>query len=324
MSLKRIMPSEQPKPNIKPEKGFVNLGFQKLDDKDFKAILKKMATPCRARRPRKCRRLGDTGVGYILSMLPNEVTYFNVVGNKEIGDAGSEHLHLLPATVKDLDLADCGMTAKGIKNVCEFMKTNTSVTRLILWGNVIGNEGAEYIADMLCVNKTLQILCIMGSKIGPDGFSHISRGLASNSSLVKIFLGNDQKVGDEHVRRLCPGLTLNKGLETLDLGGAAITNKGLAPIEVALRENCHLTNIRLHQPINDADHIQLGPGTYWRNICSWMTLNGFNRKVFLRDDVPLAEWHESLVKCSEAKNLNAIFFFLQGKPELCQTFIAQD
>ena len=283
----------------------------------------KIGTPCRVHRPRKCRRLGS--IGHILSMLPNEVAYFNVVGNRRIGDAGTEHLHLLPTSVKDLDLSDCGITATGIKNICNFMKTNTSVTRLILWGNTVGREGAAHIAEMLCVNNTLEILCIMGCKIDADGFSHISRGLAHNSSLRTIFLGNDQKVGDEHVRRLCPGLALNKGLETLDLGGAAVTNKGLAPIEVALRENYYLQNIRLNQPMRESDFIKLGPGTTWRTICSWMALNSLNRKVFLRhDSVSVSEWHEILLNCHKARNTNAIFYFLRGKPDLCQTFVAHD
>ncbi len=310
----------RPKPNIKPNEGFVHLGFQKLNDKDFKAILLKISTPCRAHRPRKCRRLGS--IGHILTMLPNKVTYFNVVGNRQIGDAGIEHLHLLPNTVEDLDLSDCGITLPGIKNICEFMKTNTTVTRLIMWGNTIGDEGAECIADMLGENKTLRILCIMGSKIGVEGFTHISRGLANNSTLKTIFLGNDRRVGDEHIRRLCPGLAVNKGLETLDLGGAGVTNNGLVPIEESLRGNYYLKSIRLNQPMHKDDKIKLGPGTHWRKICSWMALNDLNRKVLLRDDedVPLSEWLEILLNCHKAQNTNAIFYFLRSKPDLCQTF----
>jgi Leucine Rich repeat len=313
------MPPQRPKPSIKPDEGFVHLGFQKLNDKDFKAILVKLRTPCREKRPRKCRRLNS--VGHILSMLPTKVLYFNVVGNRRIGDAGTEHLHLLPNTVQDLDLSDCGITLPGVKNICEYMKTNTSITRLIMWGNNIGDNGAAYIADMLCQNTTLRILCIMGSKLGVESFSHIARGLAKNSTLHTIFLGNDQKVGDEHVRRLCPGLALNKGLQILDLGGSGVTNRGLGLIEVALRENYHLKNIRLNQPMNEEDYIKLGPGTTWRKICSWMALNDLNRKVLFRDeDIELREWHSILLNSHKARNVNAIFYFLRSKPELCESF----
>ncbi|CAB9510446.1 NLR family, CARD domain containing 3 [Seminavis robusta] len=307
------------RPIIRSDEGFVHLGFQKLDDKNFRAILMKLRTPCRERRPRKCRRLNS--IGHILSMLPSKVVYFNVVGNKRIGDAGTEHLHLLPNTVTDLDLSDCGITVQGIRNICEYMKTNTSIQRLIMWGNAVGDEGAGLIADMLRENKTLRILCIMGSRIGVEGFSHISRGLAHNKTLETIFLGNDQKVGDEHIRRLCPGLAVNQGLKILDLGGAGVTNKGLEPIEVALRENYHLRNIRLNQPMHEEDYIKLGPGTTWRKICSWMALNGLNRKVLLQDeDVSMSKWHEILLNAHKGRNVNALFYFLRCKPELCQTF----
>jgi len=299
------MNSQCPQPNIKPSEGFVHLGFQKLNDKAFKSILTKMGTPLREERPRKCRRLGE--FGKILSILPREVKYLNVVGNKNIGDAGTEHLHLLPPSVQDLDMSDCGLTVRGIRNICEYMKTNTSITRLIMWGNSIGNEGARHVSDMLLVNKTLRILCIMGSKIGPEGFDHISRGLAHNSTLHTIFLGNDQNVGDEHIRRLSKGLAVNRGLEVLDLAGAGITNKGLEPIEMALRTNYHLKNIWINHPMNEVDKIRLGPGTTWRKICSWMAMNDLDRKILLKHEaISTAEWHAILVKCHEARNTNAI------------------
>ena len=316
------MNRERPEPNIKPSEGFVHLGFQRLDDKGFKSILTKMSSPVRESRPRKCRRLGE--FGKILSMLPSKVKYFNVVGNKNIGDAGTKHLYLLPDCVEDLDMSDCGLTVRGVKNICDFMKTNTTITRLIMWGNFIGNEGAQYVSDMLLVNRTLRILCIMGSKIGPEGFEHISRALSVNSTLHTIFLGNDQNVGDDHVRRLCPGLAVNRGLEVLDLGGCGVTNRGLEPIEIALRTNYHLKSIRLNQPMNDEDYIKLGPGTTWRNICSWMALNCLNRKIFLRkDDVSVLEWKDMLIKCHEARNTNAIFNMLRCKPELCQMLVPE-
>ena len=315
------MTQQRPKPSIKTDEGFVHLGFQKLDDKDFKAILMKLRTPLRETRPRKCRRLNS--VGHILSMLPTKAVYLNVVGNKQIGDAGTVHLPLLPNTVQDLDLSDCGITTVGVKNICEYMKTNTSITRLVMWGNHIGDDGAGYIADMLCQNTTLRILCIMGSNLGVEAFSHISRGLAVNNTLHTIFLGNDQKVGDVHVQRLCAGLALNQGLEILDLGGSGVTNQGLDHIEVALRNNYHLKNIRLNQPMNKEDYIKLGPGTTWRKICSWMALNDLNRKALFQDEeLQVSEWHEILLNANKARNVNAIFYFLRSKPELCETFCA--
>jgi hypothetical protein len=144
----------------------------------------------------------------------------NVVGNL-IGNAGAAHLHLLAETVTDLDLSDCGLTAAGVRNVCDFLCTNKSVTRMIMWGNAIGDEGAKYIGEMLRVNKTLGILCInpeADAPIGPVGFSHLSDGLTHNDTLRELNVASCENVGHEHVRNICPGLILNRGLETLDDG----------------------------------------------------------------------------------------------------------
>lgn len=313
--------SRRVKPTIKSDEGYVHLGFQKLDDRDFKRILTKMSAPCRERRPRKCRRL--SGIGGICSALPRNVFYFNVVGNTRIGDAGMKYLHLLPATIKDLDLSSCGLTPEGIKMVCVFMRKNTSITRLIMWGNRIEEEGSKYVAEMLSVNRTLRILCIMGSKLTLKAFEHLSWGLANNNTLRSIALGNDASIGNEHVLKLCPGIARNQGLETLDLCGATITNRALPPLELALRENFHLKVIRLRQPDKEDDQIISGPGTTWRKICFWLSLNGLGRKAIHRqEDLSTAEWHEILIKCRAAKNINAIYFFLRNRPDLCGSFPA--
>lgn len=137
--------------------GSIWLDFQDLNDKDLKAILLKCSIHSRERRPRKCRQLGSKNVVRILSMLPiNNVTRFNVVGNRRRGDAGTEHLHLLPPTIEDLDLSDCGITLQGVKSICEFMKTNKSITRLIMWNSGIRDD--EHSATAV-IHSTYRGLC---------------------------------------------------------------------------------------------------------------------------------------------------------------------
>lgn len=139
--------------------GKLNMGFKKLNDKDFEWILQKLSQP-RHREwcPRKYRKLD--GVGAVLAMLPPPVPlyYLNAVGNTQVSDAGMKHLHLVNDSVIDFDLSQCGLTAKGTKLLCEFLKTNTSMTLMIMWGNNIGDEGAKYISEMLQVNMTIREL----------------------------------------------------------------------------------------------------------------------------------------------------------------------
>jgi hypothetical protein len=181
-------------------------------------------------------------------------------------------LATLEETVTDLDLSDCGLTAAGVRNVCDFLSTNKSITRMIMWGNTIGDEGAKYIGDMLRVNKTLRILCINtydeAPPIGPVGFSHLSDGLTHNDTLRELRVGS-KNTGDEHVQKLCPGLILNRGLECLDLGPSrSITETGCGYLLQCLPGNVHLKCIKTSHfyPI-------------WNKVSYWLALNRLNRKL---------------------------------------------
>jgi hypothetical protein len=296
--------------------GILHLGHKKLNDDDFKRILNKLSSPRRERRPRKCQRL--SGLDAILAEIPPTIWKFNVVGNTQIGNAGMEHLHLLPETVTDLDLSDCGLTAPGVRNVCDFLRTNKSVTRMIIWGNTIGDEGAKYIGEMLRVNKTLRILCIMKSisiPIGPVGFSHLSDGLTHNDTLRELSLNSNENVGDEHARNLFPGLVANRGLETLELVGTNITELGLTYFLQCARVNVYLKRIGMRQPLNSEDAIPLGPNTVWNELQYWLGLNRLNRKLIKDENSNREDWTNAVIQSSEAENLGAIYFFLRHKPE---------
>jgi hypothetical protein len=73
--------------------------------------------------------------------------------NHEItGDAGMKHLHLIPDSATHLDLSRWYLRPIGIKRVYEFLKTNQSIT-IIMIGNQIGDEGFKDVADLLKVNN---------------------------------------------------------------------------------------------------------------------------------------------------------------------------
>ena len=82
-----------------------------------------------------------------------------LAGNRNLSDSIAEYLYLLPDTVCDLDLSYCGLSSTGIRYICQFMENNSTITRLLLWGNVISVAGALYIRDMLKKNTTLEEFC---------------------------------------------------------------------------------------------------------------------------------------------------------------------
>jgi hypothetical protein len=255
----------------------------------------------------------------ILSKLPPAKTIWklNLVGNDHIRDAGMNSLHLLPHTVTDLDLSECGLTAIGCKLVCEMLKTTQSITRMIMWGNNIGEEGAKHVGDMLKVNTTIRELCIMDCGISPVGFSYLSEALKHNTTLRDLSLANSSAVGDEHVKMLCPGLKLNKGLEILDLKSSKVTDKGVEHLVEVAKHNYFLKYVKLSQSWDD-DAVTTGFGTPWNTLSIYLGLNRLNRKLILNEDGTTdSDWTEALIRSAEDCNLHAIFFFLRNKPDLC-------
>ena len=298
--------------------GIVAAGFEGLTDDDFRRILAKLSEcPRNERRPRKCKRY--EGVLKIVATLPRTVWKLNVVGN-QIGDAGMQHLHLIPDTITDLDLSDCGLTPIGIKALCEFLKTNHSITRMIMWGNRIGDEGAVHVGDMMKVNQTIKELCINGCEISAKGCLHLSDGLAENSVLRKFSIGNEDILTDQHVENLCGGLAVNRGLEYLGLCSpmGRITEKSVVRLEKIVRTNSYLKRVGISQNFHDGDFIYTGPGTVYDKLKYWLDLNKCNRKLIHDPESTREQWIDAIIQGAENGNLDAIFLFLINKPDICK------
>jgi hypothetical protein len=62
------------------------------------------------------------------------------------------------ASLTEVSLQGCGLKAAALKPIAAAMATNNRVTQLNLQGNAIGDEGAEYLADMLLANTSIEML----------------------------------------------------------------------------------------------------------------------------------------------------------------------
>jgi hypothetical protein len=285
-----------------------------LNDEDFRQILTKLSSPHRREpRPRKCnRQRREQGrVAKILANLPTNISALDVAFSQGIGDAGMIHLHLIPDTVTDLSLIHCGLSPIGIKRVCEFLKSNKSITQMHMWGNRMGAEGVKDLADMMKVNNTVIELGIKSCQISSAAACcHLSEGLAQNTALRGLSMGGNDRLTDDHIQNLCPGLALNKGLETLNLRSQYITDKGVGYLETVLRTNVYLKKVFIN-------HIPEGPGTIWSKMMHWLGLNQCNRKLLKDPNATRTQWRDAIIQSSKAGNPDAIFMFLTNKPEWC-------
>lgn len=278
----------------------------------------------RPRRERGCnatkkRRLD--GINAILAKLPPPVPVRDLClfDNVEIGDAGMAHIHLLPASVKVLNLGHCNLTHKGIKLLCEHLKTNESISELLIFGNSIGEEGAKHLASMFRVNKTIRTLFLGRTHLGPEGFAFLTEGLALNDTLKTLLLHCDESIRDAHIRNLFQGLKANQGVTALCLGGMTlthVTSDGMRSIVECLRVNHYLTSIfgdhrsPFHKegPVDDPA---------WPEVHYLLVLNARNRKIVADENATLSDWLDCVIDCSGEEDVGYSFFFLRSKPELC-------
>jgi len=72
---------------------------------------------------------------------------------------------------------DCRVTDNRFEQFIEALKVNTTLIKIDLSANQLGNDGAKYIADVLKVNTTLKSLDIGYNEFGDAGVSYIAEAL---------------------------------------------------------------------------------------------------------------------------------------------------
>jgi hypothetical protein len=121
------------------------------------------------------------GINAILSKRPPPVPVKELIlsWNERIGDAGMDHLHLLPESVNSLGFTRCGITANGIKTLCGFVETRETINGISLDSNRFGDEGLMHIADMLRMNTSVRYILLGVGE--PDGI-YLFNSLAINKT----------------------------------------------------------------------------------------------------------------------------------------------
>ena len=103
-------------------------------------------------------------------------------------------------------------------------KVNTSLEKIDLGINRIGDEGVKELAEALKANTTLENISL-GIKIGAKGAKHLAEALKENNSLEKIDLGEND-IGAKGVKELAEALKVNTTLENIWLGVITSVRKG--------------------------------------------------------------------------------------------------
>ena len=117
-----------------------------------------------------------------------------------------------------LPLSHSRLTKELVAVCIETLKTNSTVTGMILFDCNIDDANAAELAGQLKENSTLTSLRLDGNRIGHEG-------LKENSTLRGLVLSHNQ-IGDVGADALAKGLKENSTLTSLRLSGSPIRDLG--------------------------------------------------------------------------------------------------
>ncbi|CAI9261566.1 unnamed protein product [Lactuca saligna] len=132
-----------------------------------------------------------------LNDFSKELRSFSIVdiSGRNFGDEGLSFLAESLAynqVAEEINFADNGITAEGIKAFDGILRSNISLKVLNLSGNNIGDEGAKVLCDILVDNSGIQKLQLNSTNIGDEGFSGLVEALLENKSLSSLYLKGPQ------------------------------------------------------------------------------------------------------------------------------------
>jgi len=121
------------------------------------------------------------------------------------------------------------------------------VRHFLLGNNVVGDVGAEKIAEMVNNRESdepIETLYLAGNEFTSTGSKALATALATDTSVTSLWLKRNP-LGPEGASYLADMLTTNDTLEVLDLVNTATSNDGVEAIFKALRENTGLPRLWL-------------------------------------------------------------------------------
>ena len=126
---------------------------------------------------------------------------------------------------------------EGASYIAKMLCSSNIVEHLYLSNNPIGDTGASFISNTVRETTSLKTLSMCDCGITSQGAEELSRALAQNSSLEKLDIGWNDGVGGEGIRHIAEALEHNKQLKELWIGWCGVTDKGAAYLASALSVN---------------------------------------------------------------------------------------
>ena len=181
---------------------------------------------------------------FIFSVVSSDCKEVDVsLWHSHIGDLGVNCLTKYLSSNIDhsgkvaLNLTDTNIHEEGASYIAKILCSSNIVEHLHLFRNPIGDTGASFISNAVRDTTSLKTLIMSSCDITSQGAEELSRALAQNSSLEKLDIGVNDGVGDEGIRHIAEALEHNKQLRKLWIDKCGVTDKGAAYLTSALSVN---------------------------------------------------------------------------------------
>ena len=192
---------------------------------------------------------------FLFSVVSNDCKEVGVsLCKSHIGDLGVNCLtKYLSSNIEHggkvaLDLLDNNIQEEGASYIAKMLCCRNIVEHLCLSYNPIGDTGASFISNAVRESTSLKTLNMWKCGITSQGAEELSRALAQNSSLEKLDIGWNGGVGDEGIRHIAEAMEHNKQLKELWIGDCGMTDKGAACLASALSVNNTLKMLHIGDP----------------------------------------------------------------------------
>jgi Ran GTPase-activating protein (RanGAP) involved in mRNA processing and transport len=154
------------------------------------------------------------------------------------------------------------------------LASNTSLQKINLWDNKIGDEGVRSLASALKVNNTLRCINLYGNTISKVGAQFLSEALMVNTSLDNMNL-HSNSIGEDGVQSLATALQVNSTLKSINLSGNQICAVGTKVLAKTLMANIMLEDLNLNNNmIGDEGAQSLGDALKVNNNLRCIILSG--------------------------------------------------
>lgn len=149
--------------------------------------------------------------------------------------------------------------------------SSSTIVRLFLANNRLGNEGGKAVAKGLETNLSIRELDLSGNVLGQSAIFAIGEMLNKNETLQKLNLSRND-LTDQDVEFLLHSLCLKSGLKDLDLSHNILCDQFAEQMSVVLEKNVVLEKLSVSSNQLEVSGLQaMSPGL--RNSATLRTLN---------------------------------------------------